>query len=373
MKHRHPTRLFLLSTLALVAIAGLVFTSGKPVSSQAPNKNRNANIGRPTRGAIHLPTPTPTPEPVEDVVKIDTDLVKVDALVMQKNTARIVGGLNREDFQLYEDGTKQEITHFSTDQLPLSVMLLIDRGNAVDCCPKWMCFDAYSDQMHRAAREALDRLKPSDEVAVVTYHTKTDLIQPFTTNRIQQEEALNRIPPLTSMGGHCLNTVFDYAAKYMTMASNPAGRRVIIVITAFTRWFDCPHSPSGKSAALAVYESGSVVCAIVPKTVGQTLQNGNIIGLSRLFKVAGADYMDIQTLANETGGEVLADEPKKLETTFQTLIDHLRSRYNLAFVSTNKTRDGATRKLRLDLTPAIQNSKGKMVIRARRSYIAPRS
>src|ERR1041384_6769074 len=315
MKNRYPT-LFLLSTFALIAIAGLVFSSGNSVSSQTPNHNANTKRGRPSRTAIQLPKPTPTPESSDpqDIVKIDTDLVKVDALVMQKNTARVVGGLNREDFQLFEDGAKQEITHFSTDQLPLSVMLLIDRGNAVDCCPKWMCFDAYSDQMHRAAREALDRLKPSDEVAVVTYHTKTDLIQPFTTNRIQLEEALNRIPPLTSMGGHCLNTIFDYAAKYMTMASNPAGRRVIIVITAFTRWFDCPHSPSGKSAALAVYESGSVVCAIIPMGVKQTLQNGNIIGLSRLFKVAGADYMDIQTLANETGGEVLAEESKKLET-----------------------------------------------------------
>jgi Ca-activated chloride channel homolog len=376
MKHRHPTLLFLLAAFGLIVIGGMAFSFGNSVSSQTPKQNANTKRGRPSRTAIQLPKPTPTPESSDDpqdIVKIDTDLVKVDALVMQKNTARIVGGLNREDFQLFEDGTKQEITHFSTDQLPLSVMLLIDRGNAVDCCPKWMCFDAYSDQMHRAAREALDRLKPSDEVAVVTYHTKTDLIQPFTTNRIQLEEALNRIPPPPSMGGHCLNTAFDYAAKYMMMASNPAGRRVIIVISGFTRWFDCPHSPSGKSAALAVYESGSVVCGIIPKGVGQTLQNANIIGLSRLFKVAGADYMDIQTLANETGGEVLADEPKKLETTFQTLIDHLRSRYNLAFVSTNKNRDGTTRKLRLDLTPAIQSSKGKMVIRARRSYVAPRS
>ena len=55
--------------------------------------------------------------------QIDVDLVKVDALVLQKNTARIVGGLNKEDFLLYEDGIKQEITHFSQDQLPLSVVL----------------------------------------------------------------------------------------------------------------------------------------------------------------------------------------------------------------------------------------------------------
>jgi len=362
MKHRYPTLLFLLSTFALIAIAGLVFSFGNSVSSQTPNKNLNTNRGRPSRNAIQLPTPTP--EPGEDVVKIDADLVKIDALVMQKNTARIVGGLNREDFLLHEDGTKQEITHFSTDSLPLSVMLLIDRGG---------CLDSYSDEVHRAAREAIDRLKLVDEIAVMAYHTKTDLIQPFTTNRILIEKALNRIPPQTEAGGHCLDTLFSDAANYMMSASNPAGRRVMIVISGWTRFFDCPNSPTGKSAALSIYESGTVVCAIIPKGAGQAFENGEMTMLTRVFKVGGVDYMDIQSLANETGGEVLSDEPKKLETTFQTLIDHLRSRYNLAFVSTNKRRDGATRKLRLDLTPTIQRSKGKMVIKARRSYIAPRS
>ena len=361
---------FLLSAFGLIVIAGLAFSFGNSVSSQAPNKNRNTNIGRPSRGAIQLPTPTPTPIPSDDVVRVDTDLVKVDALVMQKTTARIVGGLNREDFLLYEDGTKQEITHFSTDKLPLSVMLLIDRGSSRDCCPK-PCLDPYTDDVHRAAREAIDRLKLVDEIAVVAYHTRTELIQPFTTNRIELEQALNRIPPQTA-GGHCLNTVFDYAARYMMRAGNPAGRRVIIVISGITRWFDCPDSPTGKSAALAIYESGTVVCAIIPKAKEQTLENGLMTITTRAFKVAGANYLDIQTLANETGGEVLSDEPKKLEATFETLIDHLRSRYNLAFVSTNKNRDGTTRKLRLEVTPTSQKSQGKMVIRARRSYIAPR-
>src|SRR5436853_5960139 len=120
MKHRYPPLLFALSALTLVVIAAFVFSSGNPVSSQSPNKNSNVNSGRPSRKAIQLPTPTPTPESSDDVVKVDTDLVKVDALVMQKKTARIVGGLKREDFLIYEDGTKQEITHFSQDKLPLS-------------------------------------------------------------------------------------------------------------------------------------------------------------------------------------------------------------------------------------------------------------
>ncbi|HBB98440.1 MAG TPA: hypothetical protein DC054_23915 [Blastocatellia bacterium] len=361
MKHRSPPLPFVLSAFTLVVIAAFVFSSVSSVSSQTPNKNLNTNSGRPSRKAIQLPTPTP--ESSEEVVKVDVDLVKIDALVLQKNTARIVGGLKRENFLLYEDGAKQEITHFSQDKLPLSVMLLIDRGG---------CLDPYSDEVHRAAREAIDRLKLVDEIAVMSYHTTTDLIQPFTTNRILLEEALNHIPPHAEMGGHCLNTLFDYAANYMMKASNPAGRRVIIVISGLTRAFDCPDSPTGKSAALSIYESGTVVCAIIPKGAEQAFENGQMTMLTRVFKVGGLDYMDIQSLANETGGEVLSNEPKKLDTTFETLIDHLPSRYNLAFVSTNKKRDGTTRKLKLDLAPSIQKSQGKLVVKARRSYIAPR-
>src|SRR5215213_2233968 len=120
--------LFLVTSTVLAA---LLPSSARPVTSQTPDKNLNANIRRPTGKAIQLPprpAPTPTPESSEDVVKVDVDLVKIDALVLQKNTARIVGGLNKEDFLLYEDGIKQEITHFSQDELPLSVVVAIDRG-----------------------------------------------------------------------------------------------------------------------------------------------------------------------------------------------------------------------------------------------------
>src|SRR5438477_4396971 len=180
--HRYPTLLLTLSAFALIVIAALLFSSGNSVSSQTPNKNSNANSGRPSRNAIQLPPrPTPTPESDREVVKVDVDLVKVDALVLQKNTARIVGGLKKEDFLIYEDGTKQEITHFSQDSLPLSVLFLIDRGG---------CLDPFGDKVHHATVEAVSRLKPTDEVAVMTYHNTTRLLQGFTRNRMLIEDAL---------------------------------------------------------------------------------------------------------------------------------------------------------------------------------------
>src|SRR6185369_5053962 len=131
--------------------------------------------------------------------------------------------------------------------------------------------------------------------------------------------------------------------------------------------------PSNRAASAAIYESGAVVCAIIPRVIIQRVENALQITATRLNKVVAARYMDLEQLANETGGEVLANKPEKLDTTFQTLIDHLRSRYNLALVSTNKQRDGTTRKLKLDIDPARQKSQNRLVIKARRSYISPRS
>jgi VWFA-related protein len=369
MRYQRSILLPLFLVISIV-IAAVLFYS--PVTSQAPNKNSNANSGRRTGKAIQLPprpAPTPTPESSAEVVTVDVDLVKIDALVLQKKTARIVGGLNKEDFLLYEDGIKQEITHFSQDQLPLSVVVAIDRGPA---CPHPL--DVWSYEAHRAAREAIDRLKPVDEIAVMAFTDTTTMIQPFTQNRILIEQALNNIPEpaKTTNVAHCFNILFADAAEHLLKASNPAGRRVIIVITSMTRLFDCSNAPSNRAASAAVYESGAVVCAIIPKVLTQQVENVLQTFSTRVNRVVTANYMDLEYLANETGGEVLGDRPAKLGTTFQTLIDHLRSRYNLAFVSTNKKRDGTTRKLKLDVDPVRQKSQGKLVIKARRSYIAPR-
>src|SRR6185436_3802887 len=111
-----------------------------------------------------------------------------------------------------------------------------------------------------AAREALSRLKPEDEVAVMTYHNTTDLLEGFTRNRIRIEQALDRVPEHDEHANHCLNIAFSEAADYMERAGNPVGRRVVILITGVTRNFDCRGGPSGKAAAQAIYESGSVVC-----------------------------------------------------------------------------------------------------------------
>jgi len=298
-----------------------------------------------------------------EIIKTDVDLVNVDALVLRKNTSRVVGDLAREDFIISEDGVNQSITHFSQDRLPLSVLLLIDRGG---------CLDPFGDEVRHAAMSALSELKPVDEVAVMTYHDTVELRQGFTNDRRVIAHTLDYVPPHDERANHCLDTAFDAAADYMNKAANPVGRRVVIAITGVTRNFDCPGSPSGKAATMSIFESGSVVCAIVPKTPAQAMENGMMTWATRIGRVGGVNTLDIQKLADETGGELLKDRPEELDKTFATLIEHLRTRYNMAFVSSNKKRDGSLRKLKVELAEATKKKQDKLVVKARKNYVAPK-
>lgn len=346
----NPTlRKFFLALLLLLPVFFLLRNSPAVIP-----QTRERTVG-PSRAETEIKT---------EIIKTDVDLITVDALVLQKNTARVVGDLTQSDFKIQEDGVEQSISHFSQDSLPLSVLLLIDRGG---------CLDPFGSEVRRAALDTVLQLKPSDEVAVMTYHNTAELLQGFTRDRRRIEVALDRVPPHDETANHCLNRAFFEAGSYMIRAGNPVGRRVIVAITGVTRNFDCTDAPSGRAAAQMVYESGSVVCGIIPESPEQLMENGMIRWATRIGGVAGADSLSIQKLADETGGELLKDKPENLQTTFETLLTHLRTRYSLAFVSTNKKRDGTMRKLKIGLTPATEKTRTKLVVKARKSYIAPGS
>src|SRR5205807_1377739 len=67
----------------------------------------------------------------EQVFRVKVELVVVDAEVIKKKTRRPVETMKREDFQLYENGIRQQITSFSQDELPLSIVFLFDLTDSV--------------------------------------------------------------------------------------------------------------------------------------------------------------------------------------------------------------------------------------------------
>jgi VWFA-related protein len=370
--NRHRTvALSMAALLVLPAHSGVMAQSaGAPRDKNGRAQERKADEHRRAEGGT-AKSETPAPFGIfrdlpnsrlesTESLKLAVDLVVLDALVLQQKTGRVIGDLKKEDFVLSEDGVKQQITHFSQDTLPLSVILLIDRGG---------CLDPFSEKVRHATQEALGRLRPQDEVALMAFADTTDLIAGFGHGKDRIMEALDRVPPHDEDAGHCFSGAFLDAANYMRNAGNPDGRRVIIVITGLTAYFECATA-SANDARMAILESGSVVCGIVPKTAGQQLENGIMIaaaGIGGLFK---AKTSNLKQLADETGGEVLIDKPEALDHTFNQLIDHLRTRYALGFVSTNRKRDGSFRKVKLELAPAARKRDDKLVVKTKRGYVA---
>jgi VWFA-related protein len=301
-----------------------------------------------------------TTPPGESDVRLNVDLVLLDALVVNQKTNKAIGDARKEDFVLTEDGVKQQISYFGQDSLPLSVIVLVDRGG---------CMDPFGERMRAATAESVKFLKAEDEVSVMAFHETVNMVQEFTRDRDAIRTAVDRMPLHDEEADHCFNRALYEAARYMGHAANPRGRRVIIVISGLTRNIDC-SGPSNKEALAEVIESGSVVCAVVPKTAEQRFENGTLGGLAATAGLFGVPTTSLKKFADETGGEIFMTKPEELNGAFEELIRRLRTRYSLGFVSTNQKYDGANRALKLDLSPQAKKRLGKVVVRSRRSYVA---
>ncbi len=343
-----------------------------PVAAQSPhhshaqsNRRKAPSFDRPPASAADAAAAVDAPPPTagDETVKLQVDLVVLDALVVEQKTARLIGNIKKEDLVVFEDGIRQEITHFSQDTLPLSVILMVDRGG---------CLDPFGEQMRRATEDALRRLKPQDEVALMTFADTVELVQGFGSSKSRLLDAIYRIGDHDENAGHCFNRAFYEAARYMNRAANPDGRRVIIMITATNRAFDC-SGVTGEEARQAILESGSVVCGLIPKTPEQQVESRAMATAAVIggwFKVKSSN---LKQLVEETGGEIMSDKPEQIEHAFNNLVEHLRTRFSIGFVSSNPKRDGSYRKLKVEVAEARQKRDGKLVVKTRRGYLAGKS
>jgi hypothetical protein len=100
------------------------------------------------------------------------------------------------------------------------------------------------------------------------------------------------------------------------------------------------------------------------------VESGAMRAMTGVARVFGAPTLRVNNLAEETGGEVLTDKPEQLDRAFDTLVEHLRTRYQMGFVPTNRRHDGTTRKLKLKLAPAVEKAQGKLAVKTRQTYVA---
>jgi VWFA-related protein len=282
-----------------------------------------------------------------DVIKVNTDLVVLDAQVIDRKTRKVFGPLRKDDFEILEENVKQEIAYFGQDQLPLSILLLLDISRSVR---------PVIEQIGEGANNALRQLKPEDEVAVMAFADYPKLIQPFTKDRAVTANKINEASQTFLGHGTFLYDALLLATHEINKGTNPANRRAIIVIS------DNIPSTSDEDYFAKIQrelaESGTVV-------YGLTVRGGfaKVFNVLTLGKVKGIDVY-----AEETGGEVLGANRKEVDSRLGEMFTRLRTRYTIGYRPSETNVEGAYRHIKVQLTPAIMKANKKLVVRARRGY-----
>ena len=196
---------------ALTAHALLVAILAPPHAARAqqPAAQRPAPTTQPPQPQ---PTPSPTEVDEDEVVRITTNLVQVDAVVLDRD-GRQVTDLRAEDFEVSEDGKQQAITNFSyVDTAPAAPSRpaaarpggaappalrarreQVRRTIAIVVDDLGMAF-ANLPPARRALRKFIDeQVQPGDLVAVIRTGGEVGALQQFTTDKRQMSAAVERV------------------------------------------------------------------------------------------------------------------------------------------------------------------------------------
>jgi VWFA-related protein len=309
------------------------------------------------------------PAQSREVIKISTRLVVVDAQVLNRKTQKAIANLRGDDFLVYEDGVLQEVTHFSKDKLPISVVLLFDIT--------WSLHPVLK-QLASNALKTLEHLKPEDEVALIAFGSAALLVEDFTPDRQKIaaaiEHAANHYSEIEhSVGGSAqLNEGVYQAAAYSRKHARPGNRRVVVILNDGLANIAFRSVHSEKEAFAELFESGVTICGLVARgwrsDLGEALNCVVpwVVVLRRL-NPPGSVYK----YAAQTGGEVIKASQGDANTRLAELFDHLRKYYTLGYVSSNPKLDGRFRTIKVKLKPEIEKREGNsLAVFAKRGYYA---
>jgi VWFA-related protein len=325
-------------------------------------------------GQNNTQEPPPSADDAPPLMRVSSQLVLIDALVENEKTGDPVGNLEKEDFQVLEDGQPQTISYFSHDQLPLSVVFLFDLTETVQPTLKPLAQGAY---------QILKHLKPQDEVSIMVFSSHTELLQGFTTDRALASAAIERASEMKSTEGTFIHEDMYEAIDQASKSTVPESRRVMVWLTDGTANFEnsLTQKTIGQQAPARLHtkeeattkllHSGVVVAALIDRSA-KTDAFMAVADISPLSFIAGGRIGDINKYADATGGPVLKTSKTEITARLSELLDQLRERYTLGYKPSTEKAPGSFCKLEVSLTSlAYQHSNSRkrdVLVRSRHGY-----
>lgn len=345
---------------------------------------------------VQRPSSTTGQEQVEDILRVNTSVVFIDALVKDEKDAP-VRNLARDNFAVLDDGKIRQLTYFSAGseaRRPRTLMLVIDffGGNGRTFHDK--------ETITRLA-SALAKLPPDDEVAIAITWLGQDtspcspleqfssdfpplqVLQDFTPDRRKVIAALEAVPDLVTKYNQKTDELKDEPQTYEDAASGipcaadalrrrsakrPNSQAVMVVATDDLVYFPFTTRDEMIHSAL---ENGITINLLRIRT---SFLIGVIAGAAR----KGAGYRKVPgtidvvaDAAQKTGGETARiDSVKKYVREFEKLIGNLASRYTLGFtIEDDEQKTNRLHKLEIRVKARDERGKERKVkVSARNGY-----
>jgi len=286
-----------------------------------------------------ISTPSQNDSGDEYTIKLNADMVILNATVLDRHNA-LVAGLGKDNFQIYEDGVLQQIKHFSHEDVPVTVGLVVDNSGSMG--PKRTDVIAAAMAFARSSN-------PQDQMFVVnfnehvSYGLPADI--PFTDRRDQLQRALSAIE---TIGETALYDGVAVALDHLNQGK--CDKKVLILIS------DGGDNVSKHSLA-QVLEMAKHSIAII-----------YVIGI--LDEQDGDQNPGVlKRFAKETGGEAFFPESsKEIPSICEGIARDIRNQYSLAYVPSIDKSDGAYRTITVKVRSP---GHGHLSVRTRAGYSVP--
>jgi|WetSurMetagenome_2_1015567.scaffolds.fasta_scaffold65111_3 VWFA-related protein len=293
-------------------------------------------------------------------ISVAVDLVSLQVLVSDIK-GNVLTGLKRENFTIYEDNVKQEISHFSPIDADITAVLLVESSNNISY---------FIRQILDSMIAFTNSLRKGDWAAVVSYDLRPSIVCDFTQDRQQLYNTLNRFRS-PSFDESCLS---DAVMDTLDRVKEIEGKVAVLLIST---GLDILSKHSYDEALQKCKESNA---SIYPIGLGQSFRimaeaRGRLSNLQSLDLLMGDNRL--KSFAEFSGGEAFFPRfDSELPEIVNSISTSLRSQYSISYTPTNTQKDGKFRKIRVEVNADIKDSKGKPVklkVATRKGYLAKTS
>jgi VWFA-related protein len=337
----------------------------------------------------------------DEVLKIKTNIVNVDAVVYNKKSGQIITGLKKENFAVFENGVKQDITNFATPEAPITVSLVVEFS-------KWSeIFGLYGSRGQESGTLEVIRPvayfltkfinPPNDYASVIAFDIRPTPITDFTNDpaRLRQTiDLLLRNNPafresnlfdalkFSLVGGKGDSVVLDKSkertAEYGGMIDVKAPRRAIILVASGIDTFskinygEVRKVIQNSGVPIYIISTGKLFLKMYDHQLPAT---DGIDGSPGRMTFLQADNA-MKTFAKESGGAHFpVTFPGEVPTVIQSINNLMRSQYSIAYDANEKREPG--KKYILDVKvdidgDGVYEEKG-YVIQHRPFYTTPKA